>query len=166
MGSKRSFKVFSDYSEMYSWKTMHCELCKAPYPFKIAFGRKQVSLLEYEEPNTPFLSFETFLKEGCNKATSKSLYILRLKHMGKYKVGRSHEVEFHIEDISVSRFHGYIQITPDKVFIQDYKSKFGTQILIKRAESLDRDDMYKNMFQVGRTWIMASYQNKKKSVFS
>jgi len=39
-------------------------LCQAPYPFKISFGGKQVSLLEYDEPDEPFLAFETFLKEG------------------------------------------------------------------------------------------------------
>ena len=167
MGAKKSHKVFSQFSEMYSWKTMSWELCQAPYPFKISFGGKQVSLLEYDEPDEPFLAFETFLKEGWNKATSKSIYILRLKHIGNYKVGRSHDVEFHWEDISVSRFHSEIQITPEKVFMQDYKSKFGTQILIKGTEALDKNDWTKNMFQVGRTWIMATYESKKKkSIFS
>ena len=160
MGSKRTHRVFSDYSEMYTWKTMHWELCKEPYPFKIWFGGKQVSLLEHNEPDEPFLIFETFLKEGSDKATSKSLYILRLKHHGNFRIGRSHDVEFHIEDISVSRFHGELQITKDKVFMQDYKSKYGTQILIKGAQVLDKKDQTMNMFQVGRTWFMASYIQK------
>lgn len=119
-----------------------------------------MSLLEHNEPDEPFLIFETFLKEGSDKATSKSLYILRLKHHGNFRIGRSHDVEFHIEDISVSRFHGELQITKDKVFMQDYKSKYGTQILIKGAQILDKKDQTKNMFQVGRTWFMASYIQK------
>lgn len=166
MGSKRTHKVFSVYSEMYTWKTMQCELCNGLYPFKIWFRDKTVSLLDFQEPEEPFLSFETFLKEGCNKVTQKSVYILRLKQHDRFKVGRSHEVEFHIEDISVSRFHAEIVIHNNKIFVQDYKSKFGTQILVKVAHPIDRTDMLKNMFQVGRTWLMVSYESRKKSLFS
>jgi hypothetical protein len=127
---------------------------------------KTVSLLDFEEPDVPFLTFETFLKEGCNKVTQKSVYILRLNQNDRFKIGRSHEVEFHIEDISVSRFHAEIIIHENKIFVQDYKSKFGTQILVKVAQPLDRTDMMKNMFQVGRTWLMASYGSKQNSIFS
>ena len=127
---------------------------------------KTVSLLDFEEPNEPYLAFETFLKEGCNKVTQKSVYILRLKQNDGFKIGRSHEVEFHIEDISVSRFHAEIIIHENKIFVQDYKSKFGTQILVKVAQPLDRTDMMKNMFQVGRTWLIASYGSKQNSIFS
>uniref|UniRef100_A0A7S3KAU9 FHA domain-containing protein n=1 Tax=Euplotes crassus TaxID=5936 RepID=A0A7S3KAU9_EUPCR len=111
------------------------------------------------------MAFETFLKEGSDKATSKSVYILRIPLIRNYRVGRSHDVEFHIEDISVSRFHGEIQVTKDKVFMQDYKSKYGTQILIKREQVLDQNDCTKNMFQVGRAWMMASFVKKSKVGF-
>jgi hypothetical protein len=117
-------------------------------------------LLDYDEPNEPYLAFETFLKEGCSKVTSKSVYLLRLNDTEKFKIGRSHEVEFHIEDISVSRFHGELVVKDNKVFIQDYKSKFGTQILVKQPQILHKKDMLKNMFQIGRTWFMASYSTR------
>lgn len=153
---------------MYNWKTLHCELCKSPYPFKVSFGGKVESLLEYQIPDEPYMAFETFLKEGSDTATSKSVYILRLKDIGNYRIGRSHEVELHIEDISVSRFHGEIQVTRDKVSMQDYKSKYGTQILIKGEQTLDKKDFTKNMFQVGRAWLMATYVKKaeKKGIFA
>jgi hypothetical protein len=35
MGSKRTHKVFGVFTEMYTWKTMQCELCMGLYPFKI-----------------------------------------------------------------------------------------------------------------------------------
>ncbi|CAI2362210.1 unnamed protein product [Moneuplotes crassus] len=154
MESSRNHKVFSQHSEMYTWKALQCELCKTPYPFKICFGGKTESLLQFKIPDGEFLAFETFLKEGSDKATSKSVYILNLEETGNYRVGRSHEVEFHIEDISVSRFHGELQVTQNKVFMQDYKSKYGTQILVKGEQIIDEADCTKNMFQVGRAWLM------------
>lgn len=166
MGSRRSHKVFSQYSQMYNWKTLHCELCQSPYPFKVSYDGKVESLLEYDIPNEPYLAFETFLKEGSDKATSKSVYILNLKDIGTYRIGRSHEVEFHVEDISVSRIHGELQVTKDKLYMQDYKSKYGTQILIKGEQSLDKVDCTKNMFQVGRAWLMATYVKKSSGLFS
>jgi pSer/pThr/pTyr-binding forkhead associated (FHA) protein len=75
------------------------------------------------------LVFETFLKEGCDKITSKSIYIFRLQDKFKFKVGRGHDVEFHIDDISVSRKHCDIHIFDDNVYIVDEKSKFGTQVI-------------------------------------
>lgn len=124
------------------------------------------SLLEYDTPDEPYLAFETFLKEGSDKATSKSVYIVYLKEIGNYRIGRSHDVEFHVEDISVSRIHGELRVTRDKVFMQDYKSKYGTQILIKGEQILDKNDCTKNMFQVGRAWLMASYVKKARGIFA
>lgn len=123
-------------------------------------------MLEYEEPSERHLVFETFLKEGCTKATSKSVYILRLKSLDRFRVGRSHEVQFHIEDISVSRIHAELLLINNKIIIKDVKSKFGTQILSKNIQSLDKNDMTMNMYQIGRTWLMANYEsNSPKSSF-
>jgi len=158
MSSKRTHRVFSVHSEMYTWRAMSWELCSALYPFKIGFNGKRVSLLDFDVPKTKHLVFETFLKEGCEKATSKSIYILRINGIDRYRMGRSHDVEFHIEDISVSRFHGEVEITPtNKILIKDVKSKFGTQILSKGAQPIHKQEMTNNMFQIGRTWLMINY---------
>jgi hypothetical protein len=164
MSSKKSHRVFSTTSEMFTWKSLSCELCSVPYPFKIWFNGKHVSLLEYDRPNEKHLAFETFLKEGCEKSTSKSIYILRVTGRNKFKIGRSHDVEFHIEDISVSRFHGELEIgINNSINIKDVKSKFGTQILSKSAQIIDHNDMTKNMFQVGRTWLMWVFATNSQS---
>lgn len=117
-----------------------------------------MSLLDYDEPENKYIAFETFMKDGLQKSTSKSIYILHVNNQERHRFGRSHDVEFHIEDISVSRIHGEILITQHKVLINDIKSKFGTQILNKTASSLSKKDFTKNMFQIGRTWFMLSYQ--------
>lgn len=167
MASKRVHKVFGKHSEVYTWKTIDCELWSMPYPFKICFNNKKISLLEYDEPLEEYIAFETFLKEGWNKITSKSIYIFRVTEKEKYKVGRSHDVEFHIDDISVSRKHWDIQIIDDKVYLVDEKSKFGSQVLCKNSTPINMKDPTVNMYQMGRTWFMISYQQKsnKSSLF-
>ena len=93
----------------------------------------------------------------------KSIYILHLQELNKYKFGRSNEVEFHVEEISVSRAHGEIIISHNKVMIKDYKSKFGTQILNKSSFTLNKVDITQNTFQIGRTWFMLSYHSPSKT---
>lgn len=44
------------------------------------------------------------------------------------KLGRGHECEIRITDISVSRNHGLIKNQPDGFYIYDNKSKFGTLV--------------------------------------
>lgn len=148
---------------MYSWKTVDWELCKLPYPFKVCFNGIKVSLLEYDEPEGRYIAFETFTKEGANKSTSKSIYILHLSELDKYKYGRSNEVELHIEEISVSRIHGEVFLINNKVMMRDLRSKFGTQVLSKSSNTLDKIDGSQNIFQIGRTWIMISYQKVQKT---
>ena len=44
------------------------------------------------------------------------------------KLGRGHECEIRITDISVSRNHAAIKMNPDGFYIYDNKSKFGTLV--------------------------------------
>ena len=63
------------------------------------------------------------MKEGANNSTLKLIYILHLNNQANFKYGRGNEVEFHIDEISVSRIHGELIILNDKVMIKDDKSK-------------------------------------------
>ena len=121
-------------------------------------------MLEYDEPKIQFINFETFMKEGANKSTLKSTYILHLNNQANFKYDRNNEFEFYIEEISVSRAHGELIILNNKVMIKDYKSKFGTQILNKSSFNLNKTDITQNIFQIGRTWLMISYQSQFKSI--
>ena len=46
------------------------------------------------------------------------------------KVGRGHETDIRVTDISVSRFHARINrsLTTGEYFVEDNKSKFGTLV--------------------------------------
>ena len=46
-------------------------------------------------------------------------------------MGRGHESEVRVNDISVSRTHAIIKYKEDGIYIEDNKSKFGTLVLLK-----------------------------------
>jgi pSer/pThr/pTyr-binding forkhead associated (FHA) protein len=46
-------------------------------------------------------------------------------------MGRGHESEVRVNDISVSRCHAIIKYKKDGIYIEDNRSKFGTLVLLK-----------------------------------
>ena len=47
----------------------------------------------------------------------------------EFKLGRGHESEIRVSDISVSRIHTKIKYKPDGFYLEDNNSKFGTLVL-------------------------------------
>jgi hypothetical protein len=48
-----------------------------------------------------------------------------------FKLGRGHESDLRINDISVSRCHAKIKLENGKFMLEDNQSKFGTLVLVK-----------------------------------
>lgn len=48
-----------------------------------------------------------------------------------FKMGRGHESDLRINDISVSRIHAMIKFKEGKFLLEDNNSKFGTLVLVK-----------------------------------
>ncbi len=51
-------------------------------------------------------------------------------------MGRGHESEVRVNDISVSRCHAILKYKSDGIYIEDNRSKFGTLVLLKDAYRL------------------------------
>jgi pSer/pThr/pTyr-binding forkhead associated (FHA) protein len=68
------------------------------------------------------------------------------------KLGRGHECEIRIPDISVSRNHACIKMIGSNFYIFDCKSKFGTLV---RSESMSLE-LGKSLrgIQIGRTMLV------------
>lgn len=69
----------------------------------------------------------------------------------EFKVGRGHDSDIRVSDISVSRFHARIRYQDGKFLLEDNTSKFGTLVGIK-----DRTPIIKNhtcAVQCGRTVV-------------
>jgi len=57
-------------------------------------------------------------------------------HMKTFKLGRGHDSDLRINDISVSRCHAVIKFKSDGFYLTDNMSKFGTLILIRNKIDL------------------------------
>lgn len=79
-------------------------------------------------------------------------------------MGRGHESDLRINDISVSRLHALIKYKDGRFLLEDNTSKFGTLVLIKKRTPLIPG--FNKAVQIGRTVVnfsvksLASYTNR------
>ena len=88
------------------------------------------------------------MKENCN---IKSIHVIQLNG-DELTIGRGHESDVRINDISVSRKHAVLKYNTDEgtLLLRDLKSKFGTLILIKKPLLIKEKKIH---LQIGRTYI-------------
>jgi pSer/pThr/pTyr-binding forkhead associated (FHA) protein len=87
--------------------------------------------------------------ESISSNTSKVIHVLNMALLKKVFIGRGHDAEVRVTDISVSRLHAFIFKKDDLFFLSDNKSKFGTLALI-RYPVLLRQQM---QFQISRSLL-------------
>jgi len=129
-------KKFTGNTITYNWKKSECELCKSALPKKIRNGSNEFDLLEIERPRQPYIILESLSNE---KKLSKNLFLIKPNEEEQIKLGRGHESEVRISDISVSRFHAYIKYVNRKFVIFDNNSKFGTLIKLTKPFPITSD---------------------------
>ena len=103
------------------------------------------------------------MKENCN---IKSIHVIQLGN-DELIIGRGHESDVRINDISVSRNHAKLKYNPEDgtILLRDLKSKFGTLILIKNPLLIKEKRIH---LQIGRTYIegwlmgMAEFEKLRK----
>lgn len=64
------------------------------------------------------------------------------------KLGRGHQCDVRIADISVSRLHAFIRLIGGRFVLFDNESKFGTLVRLRRNCAIGFE---KRAFQIGRT---------------
>ena len=139
----------------YNIKSFNCEICKTPYPFKFKLNgiEKPFELIDLQKPtdcNYIILESLNQMKENCN---IKSIHVIQLNGE-ELIIGRGHDSDVRINDISVSRNHAKIKYNLDEgtLLLRDLKSKFGTLILIKKPLKIKEKKIH---LQIGRTYIEA-----------
>lgn len=130
----------------FSWKTLDCELCKKSFPSRVTIQGKVIDLMAIPKPESRY-----FILEGLSKDrnSSKSLHIVSMNNKLELKMGRGHESEIRISDISASRWHASVRLIGGRFYITDENSKFGTLVQVKRPLPLDL--LEEVAVQVGRT---------------
>ena len=138
----------------YFWRNLDCELCKLSYPTTVECPSKTapgnvelVDLYSLPKPEPPYIVLESNIKVPVSTSGTatgytfqKGLHIMSLsKGRSSVVVGRGHEADVRINDISVSRFHSVIRWMTaassankkQQIVIEDRGSKFGSLIAIR-----------------------------------
>lgn len=138
----------SESALSFSWKSMSCDLCKRPYPYKFVLGGNVVELIQIPKPPEKYVILEGLCKD---KNSSKWLHVISLNSKDSIKFGRANDCELRMTDISVSRLHGMIKLIGENFYLEDKNSKFGTLVQIKRPIALESGE---NLYiQSGRTLL-------------
>lgn len=93
------------------WKNLECELCKQRFPVEIELADKRKFLIldydlpEYEANDQPHY----MTLESISSNTSKVVHVLNLIDDDEITLGRGHDINVRVTDISVSRCHAFIK---------------------------------------------------------
>lgn len=136
------------------WKRFECEICKQMYPYTFKIKEVIYKIIDLTNEITSQTDDNYILLESMplDKNTSRNIHLLTVTDtQSEFKLGRGHESQVRINDISVSRCHAIIKCKPDGFYIEDNTSKFGTIILLK--DKLRLKASHTMAVQVGRTVI-------------
>lgn len=134
----------------YTWKTFECEICKQAYPYSFKKEGRLYKLFKIDEPRSSnYLVLESL---PLDKNTSRMVHVLSVSDQKtEFNLGRGHESEVRVNDISVSRLHATIKYSPEGFSITDNKSKFGSLVLVRGRYYLNLNQT--QAMQVGRSVI-------------
>ena len=116
----------------YFWRTLDCELCKEDFPTAIQINDEARDLVEVHKPNCAFIVLEDIRRENSNRG----LHVVSLSEGNCFKLGRGHECDIRVSDISVSRMHAIVKLSQGGFYLEDKNSKFGTLVQAKRTVTL------------------------------
>jgi pSer/pThr/pTyr-binding forkhead associated (FHA) protein len=85
---------------------------------------KPIEILDFDVPDNNFIVIESVTLQNI-----RIIHVIDLKEKSYIKVGRGHDVDIRVTDISVSRFHARISMNLEgDFFVEDNRSKFGTLV--------------------------------------
>ena len=139
---------------IYLYKTPQCELCKTKFTDYIRHKGKLYEILDFKNDFTNYLIIESIT---FDKNQNKYLYIVNLDRPINEKnitIGRGHDCNLLLSDISVSRWHCFLTVDKNskKIYIHDNNSKFGTLILVQ-TKNIVMCPQLKLCIQIGRTYL-------------
>uniref|UniRef100_A0A0G4H284 FHA domain-containing protein n=1 Tax=Chromera velia CCMP2878 TaxID=1169474 RepID=A0A0G4H284_9ALVE len=117
------------HAQSFFWRSLDCELCKAPYPTFVDAKGERLKLFEVPEPEAPYVCLSVTIKQRGQMV--HGFHLVSLAHGRIVKLGRGHSAEVRISDISVSRTHATLRVVGGRVLIEDMRSKFGTLLAVK-----------------------------------
>lgn len=118
------------HCDSYTWKQFECEICKKPYPYVFRSNGLKYRLVDIDVPKAGnFLWLESLTFE---KNSSRIVHVIKPDEQTEFKIGRGHESDLRVSDISVSRCHAMLKYDANhshSYYLEDNLSKFGTLVL-------------------------------------
>eukprot|EP00929_Paragymnodinium_shiwhaense_P013961 TRINITY_DN121816_c0_g1_i1.p1 TRINITY_DN121816_c0_g1~~TRINITY_DN121816_c0_g1_i1.p1 ORF type:complete len:458 (+),score=45.76 TRINITY_DN121816_c0_g1_i1:164-1537(+) len=130
----------------YYFRPLTCELCKAVYPSYVQSGSDRSPLVEVPHTQAPFIVLENMVPQAQH--ARHGLHVISLSEK-ELKLGRGHESDVRIADVSISRCHAIIRFERGQFLLQDNNSKFGTLVALKKPRQLEPGSPIS--IQMGRT---------------
>lgn len=150
LGTRNCIKIENnEYCNIFLIKEVDCELCKNKLPDYIRHKNRLYKIIEFHTNFKNYLSFENLT---LDKQKNKFIYVINLSKDKKIKVGRGHESNILLSDISVSRVHCLLNIENENVYLEDNNSKYGTLVLIQTQKINLSENIFLNL-QIGRSFI-------------
>lgn len=141
----------------YFYRPLPCELCKAAYPASVSKGQDKMPLVEVPKTMPPYIVLENMMRDS-QQHSSRGLHVVSLAETKLLKLGRGHESNVRIADVSISRLHATIRYQKGSFVLEDHNSKFGTLVAMKKPRQLDHGSAIS--IQVGRTVLSLSLQSE------
>jgi len=152
--SKGSSKINANCTT-HIWKNLECELCHRSLPEVFVVKGQQVPLIDLPKPESNYIILETLAKD---KGSSRSFHVISSLYNNALRIGRGHDCNIRINDISVSRCHAFIKMENGHFYLEDNSSKFGTLVLVKNSLVLNPDST--PSVQIGRTVVGFTVKTK------
>jgi hypothetical protein len=150
IGTRNCIKIENnEYCNIFLIKEVDCELCKSKLPDYIRHKNKLYKIIEFHTNFKNYLSFENLT---LDKQKNKFIYVINLNKDKKLKLGRGHESNILLSDISVSRVHCLLNVENDSIYLEDNNSKYGTLVLIQTQKINLAENIFLNL-QIGRSFI-------------
>jgi hypothetical protein len=135
----------------YLFRQLSCELCKSSYPVEVQLldGTK-IPLVPMPETRAPYIVLENMMRADPATTSStngvmdanRGVFVISLAGKKTLKLGRGHESDVRIADVSISRWHATISFDEESghFVLEDHSSKFGTLVAMRRPKMIDLSD--------------------------
>ena len=144
-------------SRSYSWKALECSLCKMAFPSTVVIKGRTFDLVTIPKPDGEFITLEAMPNQ---RDLPQTIHLIPLQNKNNVRLGRGHDSDVRISDISVSRNHALIRYDKGKLFLEDNESKFGTLVQVRRPIALDSESNFS--IQCGRTVLSFTCRQRTK----
>jgi Fe-S oxidoreductase len=111
----------TESTKTYYWKNLECELCKTSFPNYVrppgttdtSLDNISLHVVKYDKPLYEEDQAPGYIVlESITNAAGKVIHVINMQRTDEAKIGRGHDVDVRITDISVSRLHAMIKKTP------------------------------------------------------